>query len=116
MVRRGGRKARLTCGVCLHLLQLYSFEPRVSGFVNLLRHDPSVASVSLSPSTSRLISSIGSTVDVMVPHLSHFTSLCSWPKKVVCMIQLHETFVDPREVAWIWFSAVMKNSWASCCA
>ena len=66
-----------TCGICLHLLQLYSFEPSVSGFVNLLRHDPSVASASLSPSTSRLISNIGSTVDVTFPHLSHFTSLCS---------------------------------------
>lgn len=32
------------------------------------------------------------------------------------MIQLHETFVDPRDVAWIWFSTVMKSSWASCCA
>ena len=69
--------AKLTCGDCLHLLQLYSFEPSVSGFMNLLKHEPSVASESLSPSTSKLMSNIGSTVDVTFPHLSHFTSLCS---------------------------------------
>jgi len=65
---------------------------------------------------SRLMSIIGSTVLVMFPQRSHLTSLCSWPEKVEWTTQLQDTFVDPREVEWIWFNAEMKNSWASCCA
>ena len=65
---------------------------------------------------SKLISNMGSTVDVTFPHFSHFTSLCNCPAKTLCTMQLQETLVEPREVVWIWFRARMKNSWASCWA
>ena len=68
------------------------------------------------PLSSRLTSNMGSTVVVTFPQRSQRTSLCSWPANAEWMIQLHDTFVDPRDVEWIWFSAKMKNSCASCCA
>jgi hypothetical protein len=69
---------------------------------NLLKQPANVLSaVTISPPfpfSSKLMSSIGSTVVVTFPHRSHFTSLCSEPAKVEWMMQLHDTFVDPREV------------------
>jgi hypothetical protein len=58
---------------------------------------------------------MGSTVLLTVPQRSQMTSLCSCPANVEWMMQLQETFVDPREVLWMWFSVEMKNSCASCC-
>lgn len=65
--------------------------------------------------SSRLISSMGSTVLVTFPQRPHRTSLWSWPAKVLCTTQLHETLVLPREVVCRALSVLMKHSWASCC-
>lgn len=133
--RRGGH----TCEALPHLLQLYSLGPNFSGWVNLIHikfsrnsrdklkptaylrkqaervFSPDTTSPPF-PLSSKLMSNIGSTVLVTLPHLSHLTSLWSWPAKVEWMMQLQETLVEPREVVWIWFSEEMKNSCASCWA
>src|SRR5262245_30391652 len=78
--------------------------PRVQQFKNLLKHAASVSPITspLFPflSTSKLTSNMGSTVLVTLPHLSHFTSLWSWPANVLWMMQLQETLVLPLEVWW----------------
>lgn len=68
------------------------------------------------PSMSRLMSSMGSVVDVTFPHRSHLTSLCKSPSKVVWTMQMQAEAVLPLDVACIWLRAEMKNSWASCWA
>lgn len=62
---------------------------------------PAAPAPSALPLSSKLMSSMGSTVLVTLWQRPHTTSLCNCPAKVEWMMQLHETFVEPREVLWM---------------
>lgn len=68
---------------------------------HFLKHDSRVTSWPAAeplPLTSKLISNIGSGVELTFPHRSHLTSLCSVPSNVECTMQMQEAAVFPLDV------------------